>query len=87
MIVDEAHNTKTDKSFTALQRLNPSFILELTATPIPAKTNVLYHVSAQELAAEDMIKLPIVLAEHPEGWPAAVFGAVQTQRASWKPRR
>ncbi len=36
--------------------------------------------SAQELAAEDMIKLPIVLAEHPEGWPAAVFGAVQTQR-------
>ena len=39
-----------------------------------------YHVSAQELAAENMIKLPIVLAEHPEGWPAAVFGAVQTQR-------
>lgn len=80
LIVDEAHNTKTDKSFTALQRLNPAFILELTATPIAAKTNVLYHVSAQELAAEDMIKLPIVLAEHPEGWPAAVFGAVQTQR-------
>ncbi|HRM65333.1 MAG TPA: DEAD/DEAH box helicase family protein, partial [Acidovorax temperans] len=80
VIVDEAHNTKTDKSFTALQRLNPSCILELTATPIEAKTNVLYHVSAQELAAENMIKLPIVLAEHPEGWPAAVFGAVQTQR-------
>lgn len=80
LIVDEAHTTKTDKSFTALQRLNPSFILELTATPIASKTNVLYHVSAQELAAENMIKLPIVLAEHPEGWPAAVFGAVQTQR-------
>ena len=80
LIVDEAHNTKTDKSFTALQRLNPAFILELTATPIAAKTNVLYHVSEQELAAEDMIKLPIVLAAHPEGWPAAVFGAVQTQR-------
>lgn len=80
VIVDEAHNTKTDKSFTALQRLNPSCILELTATPIEAKTNVLYHVSAQELSAENMIKLPIVLAEHPEGWPAAVLGAVQTQR-------
>ena len=80
LIVDEAHNTKTDKSFTALQRLNPAFILELTATPLAHKTNVLYHVSAQELAAEDMIKLPIVLAEHPEGWPQAVFGAVQTQR-------
>ncbi|AVP56359.1 DEAD/DEAH box helicase [Pulveribacter suum] len=80
VIVDEAHNAKTDKSFTALQRLNPSFILELTATPLPAQTNVLYHVSAQELAAEDMIKLPIVLAEHAEGWPAAVFAAVQTRR-------
>ena len=81
LIVDEAHNTKTDKSFTALKRLNPSAILELTATPIPSKTNVLYHVSAQELAAESMIKLPIALAEHPQGWQQAVFAAVQTQRA------
>ena len=81
LIVDEAHNTKTDKSFTALKRLNPSAILELTATPIPAKINVLYHVSAQELAAESMIKLPIALAEHPQGWQQAVFAAVQNQRA------
>ncbi len=81
LIVDEAHNTKTDKSFTALKRLNPSAILELTATPIPAKTNVLYHVSAQELAAESMIKMPIALAEHPQGWQQAVFAAVQNQRA------
>ena len=81
VIVDEAHNTKTDKSFTALKRLNPACLLELTATPIKERTNVLYHVSAQELAAESMIKLPIALAEHPEGWPQAVFGAVQTQRA------
>jgi type III restriction enzyme len=81
LIVDEAHNTKTDKSFTALKRLNPSIILELTATPVPGKANVLYHVSAQELAAESMIKLPIALAEHPQGWQQAVFAAVQTQRA------
>ena len=81
LIVDEAHNTKTDKSFTALKRLNPSAILELTATPIATKTNVLYHVSAQELAAESMIKLPIALAEHPEGWQQAVFAAVQSQHA------
>lgn len=81
LIVDEAHNTKTDKSFTALKRLNPSAILELTATPIPSKTNVLYHVSAQELASEAMIKLPIALAEHPQGWQQAVFAAVQNQRA------
>ncbi len=81
LIVDEAHNTKTDKSFTALQRLNPSIILELTATPVAGKANVLYHVSAQELAAESMVKLPIALAEHPLGWQQAVFAAVQTQCA------
>jgi type III restriction enzyme len=81
LIVDEAHNTKTDKSFTALKRLNPSLILELTATPVASQTNVLYHVSAQELAAESMIKLPIALAEHPQGWQQAVFAAVQNQRA------
>lgn len=81
LIVDEAHNTKTDKSFIALKRLNPSLILELTATPVATSTNVLYHVSAQELAAESMIKLPIALAEHPQGWPEAVFAAVQSQSA------
>ena len=80
VVVDEAHNARTDNSFTALKRLNPSAILELTATPIAHKTNVLYHVSAQELQAEQMIKLPITLSEHPEGWQAAVFGAVQAQK-------
>ncbi|MGH8615020.1 MAG: DEAD/DEAH box helicase, partial [Gammaproteobacteria bacterium] len=80
LIVDEAHNTKTERSFEALKRLDPAVILELTETPIPKKTNVLYHVSAQELQAEDMIKLPIALVEHPQGWEAAVFDAVQTQR-------
>jgi len=81
VIVDEAHNAKTDKSFVALKRLNPACLLELTATPIAARTNVLYHVSAQELAAEHMIKLPIALAEHPEGWPQAVLAAVRTRAA------
>ena len=80
LIVDEAHNTKTERSFEALKRLNPTAILELTATPVPKRTNVLFHVSAQQLQAEAMIKMPIVLAEHTRGWQAAVLDAVQTQR-------
>jgi len=79
IVVDEAHNAKTERSFEALKRLNPAAILELTATPIAQKTNVLFHVSAQELQAEDMVKLPITLREHPDGWPAAVFSAKQTR--------
>ena len=80
VIVDEAHNAKTERSFEALKRLNPAFILELTATPVPKRTNVLFHVSAQQLQAEDMIKMPIALIEHTRGWQAAVFDAVQNQR-------
>jgi type III restriction enzyme len=80
VIVDEAHNTKTERSFEALKRLNPALILELTATPVPKRTNVLFHVSAQQLQAEAMVKLPIALMEHTRGWQAAVFDAVQNQR-------
>lgn len=80
VIVDEAHNAKTERSFEALKRLNPALILELTATPVPKRTNVLFHVSAQQLQAEHMIKMPIALIEHTRGWQAAVFDAVQNQR-------
>lgn len=78
VVVDEAHNNRTDRFFKTLGRLNPSCIVELTATPVPGN-NVLYHVSAQELRAEQMIKLPIVLAEHPAGWQECVRDAVITR--------
>lgn len=75
VIVDEAHNSRTQTSFETLKRLQPSCVIEMTATPTKG-SNVLYHVSAQELKAEEMIKLPIVLAEHPTGWRDAVRDAI-----------
>ncbi len=78
VIVDEAHNNRTETSFTTLKRLNPACVIELTATPV-GNSNVLYTVSAQALKAEDMIKLPIVLAEHPTGWRDAVRDAILTR--------
>lgn len=78
VIVDEAHNNRTDRFFMTLGRLNPSCVIEFTATPV-AGNNVLYHVSAQELKTEQMIKLPIVLAEHPEGWRECLRDAVLTR--------
>ena len=66
VIVDEAHNARTDLSFDTLARFNPSGIIEYTATPDRERrpSNVLYHVSAAELKAEGMIKLPIRLDTH-----------------------
>jgi len=78
VMVDEAHNNRTDRFFKTLGRLNPACVVELTATPVVGN-NVLYHVSAQELRAEQMIKLPIVLAEHPEGWRECLRDAILTR--------
>jgi type III restriction enzyme len=63
VVVDEAHNNRTELSFATLSAFRPSGILELTATPDTTRTpsNVLHSVSAAELKAEHMIKLPIRL--------------------------
>ena len=72
VVVDEAHNVRTGTSMETLERFQPRAVLELTATPEtnPKEnpSNVLHSVSAAELKAENMIKLPIVLQ------PLAGFG-------------
>ncbi|ENM3796165.1 restriction endonuclease subunit R [Vibrio tarriae] len=81
VIVDEAHNARTTLTFETLRRVHPSAIIELTATPNTTPTNgsnVLFHVSASELKAEEMIKLPIVLTEH-QNWQDAIRDAVITR--------
>ncbi|WGE41431.1 DEAD/DEAH box helicase [Actinobacillus equuli] len=78
IIVDEAHNARTSLTFDVLANLMPSAILEFTATPNQDSntgSNILYHVSAGALKAEEMIKLPIMLREH-KTWQQAVDNAV-----------
>jgi type III restriction enzyme len=68
VMVDEAHNARTDLSFSTLGNVLPSCIIEFTATPARSKSpsNVLHHVSAAELKAADMVKLPLrVITRHP----------------------
>ncbi len=77
MIVDEAHNFVTGLSETTGARLDPSAIIEFTATPV--RSNVIVSATAGELKAEQMIKLPIHLTQH-AGWEAAIISALQ-QRA------
>ena len=74
MIVDEAHNAVTGLTRDMQARLNPSAIIEFTATPKP-KSNILHSVSAQELKQAEMIKLPIMLTEH-NTWQNAVNRAI-----------
>lgn len=89
IIVDEAHNARQPLAFETLKRLNPSGILELTATPNTKRvtvtyegeqvenppSNVLFSVSAYALKAEEMIKLPIYL-RYREPWDALLGDAI-----------
>ena len=60
VVVDESHNAGSDLSVEMLQRLNPHFILALSATPRPG-TNTLVYVNAKQLKDENMVKLPVVV--------------------------
>lgn len=60
VVVDESHHAKSNLSIEMLRNLNPRFVLELTATP-STKSNVIARVSAQELKAEEMVKLPVIV--------------------------
>ena len=77
VIVDEAHNARTELSFETLARFNPACIIELTATPDVEQnpSNVLHSVSAAELKAEEMIKLPIELTTKP-AWRELLSDAI-----------
>ncbi len=78
MVIDEAHNARTGLSFDTLARFNPSCILEFTATPdqLNNPSNVLYHVSASELKAEHMIKMPIDIENRPD-WKATLIATIE----------
>jgi type III restriction enzyme len=81
VIVDEAHKAGTSLSFDMLAALRPACIVEFTATPSidpRSGSNVLFRASAAEVKAAEMIKLPIVLTEHPD-WRAAVHDAIETR--------
>lgn len=80
VIVDEAHNARTDRFFKSLCRLNPAAVLELTATPVPAFNNVIHQVSAWELKEAEMVKLPIVLRGYNTDWTACLEEAIALRK-------
>jgi type III restriction enzyme len=87
VIMDEAHNARTSLSFETLVRVLPSCVIEFTATPETTQderhqkfaSNVLHHVSARELKAAEMLKLPVKLFTHGD-WKQVIGDALQKQR-------
>jgi len=90
VIVDEAHNARTELSFATLAKVYPSCIVEFTATPAleykPSAgrfpSNVLHRTSAAELKAAAMIKLPIRVFTRPPGQKEQALAEAVALRAS-----
>ncbi len=74
VIMDEAHKAGTSLSQDVYERINPSALIEFTATP-KGFNNILHSVTAQALKDEEMIKMPVVLDEA-ETWQGAVNSAI-----------
>lgn len=74
IVVDEGHKIRTRLSIDFLKNLNPSFIIEYTATP-RAGSNVLVDIRASELKTEEMVKIPIVL-ESAAQWQNSLISGI-----------
>jgi len=79
VLVDEAHNAKSDLSIEVLRRIQLRAVIEYTATPAK-NSNVIQSVSAAQLKAEHMIKLPIIFSQELD-WKIAVSKSIETRAA------
>ncbi|HTF05917.1 MAG TPA: DEAD/DEAH box helicase family protein, partial [Bacteroidia bacterium] len=78
VIVDEAHGAVSDLSVEMLRNLNPSFVLDLTATPRET-SNIISFVNAMELKKENMVKLPVIVYNHKDR-NGVIESAINLQR-------
>ena len=60
VIVDESHHASSQLSVEMLRNFNPSFVLDLTATP-KEKSNIISFVDASQLKRANMVKLPVIV--------------------------
>jgi type III restriction enzyme len=58
VILDEGHKAYSTNARATIEGFNPTFVLELSATP-PDGANIVSRVSGDELLREEMIKLPL----------------------------
>lgn len=78
VVIDEGHKAYSENTRKSLNNFNPSFVLELTATPNVKHhiSNVLVDVSGLDLKDEQMIKLPINIVNTKSGdWQSTLTQA------------
>lgn len=78
IVIDEGHKTKTQISTEFLNDLNPSFIIEYTATP-RSGSNILVDTSPVDLKKEEMVKIPIIL-ESSTHWQTSIASGLEKRK-------
>lgn len=78
VIIDEAHNAKSELSIEVLRRVNAACVIEYTATPAQ-NSNVIHSVTAAELKTEEMIKLPVIFSEE-ASWEHAITKSIHMRQ-------
>ena len=86
IVLDEAHKAykeepEQNKNFVnTLNRLNPRFVLELSATP-KSVSNILVKISGEELEREEMIKMPLEIHNQKQNnWQKTLESAYNKQQ-------
>lgn len=79
VIIDESHNFEANLRVDMLKSINPSFILDLTATP-REKSNIVSFVDAIKLKRANMVKLPVIVYNH-RSTNDVIASAIQMQRS------
>ena len=87
VILDEAHKAygsqkvENNREFVAaVNRLNPRFVLELSATPQLGISNILVNIPGTALKEEEMIKIPIQLRNFPNSDWKWTLAKAKTER-------
>ncbi len=65
IVLDESHNAGSTLTKKALVSMDPSFVLELTATP-KKDSNIISIVTAGMLKKENMVKIPLIVYARPD---------------------
>lgn len=74
-IIDEGHRSYSENARSTIAGFNPSFMLELSATP-PENANKLVEITGKELNDEQMIKLDLHLVNKTTvGWKETIADA------------
>ena len=84
VVLDEAHkaygatNKATNEEFArSISRINPSLVIELSATPNRGISNLLVDIEGPDLKKEEMIKLPVQVTSFPHAeWQLTLSQAV-----------